>query len=320
MSNILLDRFKGMILLGAYGDALGAKYENNDTVAPPPFPKNLPPRDMLPVGFPWGTWLPASIIPRKAGVPTDDSCYRLFILHPWLNEIKNGDATFNESSLQDFLLKLRQIASEPSWLQNPRNGQIEAWTRMFQAERNGTSADFFVPERPIVFGMFMYLEMSTIYRGDSLLETFELYENQAKLDQCYAKTATAFLASMISQAIDFPPSEESFGTWFFRHAYELLELLLATRPTEPNIVTLSTLVRSMQALGTSFHGQSEDSFAVAYQKTVVDPVHPPFMKECFSGIFDPFRFLALITASIAFSMNDPVVALRIISYSSGDTQ
>ena len=42
MSPTAAERLRGMMLLSAYGDALGADHETNNAIHPAPFPKQLP--------------------------------------------------------------------------------------------------------------------------------------------------------------------------------------------------------------------------------------------------------------------------------------
>ena len=107
MPNTFDDRIRGMLLLGAYGDALGAAQEGQETPTPDPLPTRLVARDMPEWGEAWGTWLPAIVHAKRIGMPTDDTCYRLCVLHPWLAAIADGDRTFDEASLLDFMAALR---------------------------------------------------------------------------------------------------------------------------------------------------------------------------------------------------------------------
>lgn len=315
----IFDRLRGMLLLGAYGDALGAVHEGSREIAPAPFPKPLPVRRMLNQGSAWGTWLPNTVVATKAGVPTDDTCYRMFLLHPWLQAIASGNSTFTEKSFREFLLQLAQSTAKPNWTQLPRNNQINAWIEMFKAEEEGGCSFFFCPDVPIVFGLFMYLETGAIIQGGTMESTYRFFKGFSRLDQRYAISATAFMTTLLSQAIEYNCAETTFDEWFFSQSSALFQELKVIFPDDSDVAILENLFSSMRELGVKHRGSSEETFVSAFKTIVIDPDFPPFMDTAFSGIFDPFRFIAQIVATVEFSAGDPAIALRAIAYSIGDT-
>lgn len=315
----LLDRLRGMFLLGAYGDALGAVQEGSTDIANAPFPQALPVRQMSDQGHPWGTWLPNKVAASRAGVPTDDTSYRLFILHPWLQEIASGNRNFAEESFREFMLELKQRPAQPDWTGLPRNNQINAWIEMFQAQEEGECSVFFCPDDPIAFGLFMYLETGVIVRDRTSRSTYTLFKGFSRLDQRYATSATAFMATLLSKAIEYDSVENSFDNWFFDQSLTLTKELKTIFSSDTDLQILENLFSSMKELGTGYRGSPEEIFVSAFKTHVIDPIHPPFMEDSFSGIFDPFRVIAQIVATVGFSGGDPALALRAIAYSIGDT-
>ncbi len=182
MSSTFDDTIRGMLLLGAYGDALGAAQEGQETPTPDPLPTPLVARDMPEWGEAWGTWLPAIVHAKRIGMPTDDTCYRLCVLHPWLAAIADGDRTFDEASLRDFMAALRHEPLYPEWYSFACRDHLTAWLDMFQAQEENRSEGLFSPGVPGVFGLFLYLEMAAVRHGTTPLETFALYRQQASLD------------------------------------------------------------------------------------------------------------------------------------------
>ena len=118
---------------------------------------------------------------------------------------------------------------------------------------------------------------------------------------------------------DRSETDEPFDEWFFRQSYALLDGLQAGSPEDTELQTLRVLLDSMQEFGSAQLDSSEETFLTAFKAQVLDVQQPKFMNEPFSGIFDPFRFLAQIVATLAFSASDPPNALRLIAHSYGDT-
>lgn len=314
------DKIRGMLLLGAYADALGAPQEGQEMPTPDPVPTILPTRAMPEWGEAWGTWLPAIVHAQRVGMPTDSTCYRVCILHPWLEAIANGERTFGEASLRAFMAALQHEPLYPEWYSFACRDQLKDWSAMFQAQQEERSQAFFNPGVPIIFGLYLYLEMAAVHHAAMPVETFAVYERQACLDQGYSKVVTAFLATLVSLAVQETPTGASFSDWFFPSSRGLLDDLKRSGSDAPALPTLQSLLDSMQGLGTELRGKTEATFNTAFKERVIDPTYPPFMKQSFlGGVADPYRTLAQIAATIAYANDDPAAALRTIAYSYGDT-
>lgn len=314
------DKMRGMFLLGAYADALGAPQEGQEMPTPDPVPKTLAPRDMPEWGEPWGTWLPAIVHARRVGMPTDSTCYRLCTLHPWLEAIANGQRTFDEMSLRAFMVDLQHEPLYPEWYSFACKDQLKDLSAMFQAEQEERTEAFFTPGVPIIFGLYLYLELATVHYGTTPVETFAIYKRQACLDQGYAKIVTAFLATLVSLAVQESPTGASFSHWFFRSSRELLDDVAASEADWRELSILRGILDSMQGLGIDLKGKTEATFNTALKQRVIDPTHPPFMNLSFlGGVADPYRTVAQIAATVAHANDDPAAALRTLAYSYGDT-
>ena len=314
------DKIRGMLLLGAYADVLGAAQEGQEMPTPDPVPKTLAARDMPEWGEAWGTWLPAIVHAKRVGMPTDSTCYRLCTLHPWLEAIANGQRTFDETSLHAFMTELRDEPLYPEWYSFACRDQLKDWSAMFQAQQEERSEAFFNPGVPIIFGLYLYLELATVHHGTTPVETFAIYKRQACLDQGYAKIVTAFLATLVSLAVQETPTGASFSDWFFRSPRALLDDVAASGSDSQELSILRGILDSMQELGTNLQGKTEATFNTAFKEQVIDPTHPPFMNQSFlGGVADPYRTLAQIAATIAYANDDPAATLRTFAHSYGDT-
>lgn len=319
MPHSFADKIRGMLLLGAYADALGAAQEGQEMPTPDPVPKTLPARAMPEWGKAWGTWLPAIVHVKRVGMPADSTCYRLCILHPWLEAITKGERTFDETSLRAFMAELQHEPLYPEWYSFACKDQLKDWSAMFQAQQEARSAACFRPGVPVIFGLYLYLEMATVHHAGTPAETFAWYERQACLDQGYAKTVTAFLATLVSLAVQETPTGASFSDWFFRSSLVLCDGLALSGSEAQALSTLRSLLDSMQELGTQLRGKTEATFNTAFKERLIHPAQPPFMNQSFlGGVADPYRTLAQIAATIVYANDDPAAttckhSMRLIS-------
>ena len=319
MPNTFDDKIRGMLLLGAYGDALGAAQEGQETPTPDPLPTRLVARDMPEWGEAWGTWLPAIVHAKRIGMPTDDTCYRLCVLHPWLAAIADDARTFDEASLRDFMATLRHEPLYPEWYSFACRDHLTAWLDMFQAQQENRSEGLFSPGVPGVFGLFLYLEMAAVRHGTTPLETFTVYQRQASLDQGYAKAVTGFVATLVSLAVNEAAETSSFGYWFFDRGRAVLDDLAAAIQTQ-EAASLRGVLEAMAQLGRELRGETEATLNTVFKQRVLDPPMPPFLDHAFlGGLHDPYRVLAQLTATIAYAPDDPATALRTIAHSCGNT-
>lgn len=130
--------------------------------------------------------------PRAKGVPTDDTAYKLYILHPWFEAINAGTANFTEKSFRDFIDGLQGTSTTPQWVAEVRDLQIDAWFEMYEAFEAGRGDIFFEPDVPIVFGMFMFLEIAPFRIKSDLVDNYQYFKNCTVLDQGYVKVASEF--------------------------------------------------------------------------------------------------------------------------------
>ena len=110
MSNLktgpsLEDRLRGMLLLSAYGDALGADHESQREIHTAPLPDRLPEQTLAAEPDPWQYWATTHQLDSPVkGLTTDDTAFKLFLLHPWLEQVSVGGSSFDEIGFREFLV------------------------------------------------------------------------------------------------------------------------------------------------------------------------------------------------------------------------
>ena len=197
----LEDRLRGMLLLAAYGDALGSDHEQQEEIHSAPLPERLPEQTLVVDPNPWRYWATVDQLnaPVK-GLTTDDTAFKLFLLHPWLQEVLANDSSFDETGFRRFLVQLKSTEIQPTWIRTPRDAQIKGWLSMYDAAETEKPSEFFSPEVPIIFGLFMFLELAAFRTDYSAVENYFYFRDFTILDQAYAKSATGFFTAVVSSA------------------------------------------------------------------------------------------------------------------------
>lgn len=279
----------GQSLFAAYGDVLGAPQEGQTEPTPPPWPARLPRRDMPAVPNPWGTWLTRELITKAAGVPTDDTSTRLLIVEPWREQLTAQAADATEES---FLTFIRHLAGQPlaaASLQGPRDQQIRDWLEMAHAQATQQSACFYVPGRPVTFGMFLYGPVA----GELPSDFASLYEF-CRFDVGYARFATALFLRMLQEALALSPqAPEEVGAWF-GHSIEAIFSEAAALPQR------------------SIH-QDLNRFERLWEKGLKG------VDGTIEVMFAPALVWAQIIAAVKAYPEDPLAIMRKLAFGTGDT-
>ena len=181
------------------------------------------------------------------------------------------------------------------------------------------ASGFFGPGVPIIFGLFMFLELAVVRTDYSAVDNYLYFRDFTVLDQGYAKSATGFFIAITSSAFGSEPADR-FDEWLLRESMTLADELLGLDIDTDEVSTILRIVESMTELGKGLRGQTPHEFMTAFEAAVVEPTHPPFMEDSFQGgIFDPLRLLAEMYAATAYSEGNPVRAIQPLAFGSGDS-
>ena len=335
----LADKLRGMILLGAYGDALGALHEPAGLQGKVGLPEQA--RQLSTVGSyqppgqegsPWWVWVDgASHLSSMKGLPTDDSAFRLFILQPWVNSL-SGDIP-SEALFTNWLKKQARFAVDPiegSWELN-RLRQINDWIVMLNdasrwntlsasgmkasAFKSAPENPFFRADIPVVFGLFMYLELAALYAFCSPPVRIRHFSTFSSLDQGYAGAVTGLYAGLIGSALINQPGDSSFSTWYASSISELLHS--SPLSAEDTNLLQSSFVFSWE-WGLSQQVQSETDFLVAFKQNIYNAPLPGSREQLGFRVFDPLLFFRQMTAVLAYTDGNITKALSLLASSPGD--
>ena len=328
------DKLRGMLLLGGYGDALGAPHETSGikgNAGDPASATQLPQfRDYgTNTADPWDVWQdPSKIDGDTLGMPTDDTSYRVAILHQWLTQLATTNDPPTEASFVSWIKSEdRPAADAPEW-ENSRHDQIRDWIEMFHdATLLARNPDNFVPscnnpffrkDVPVVFGPFMHLELAPVYASCSKQDVFTKFSNFGLLDQSYGRFVTGMMAAMMADALCANTEDKKFDEWFFQTAGDILDSNLGY-PSHRAVV--KDHFQAAKQIGIDSQELSEADF-MERLKQVFDEELPLLPSQTERGdfrSFDPLLFLKMMAASVAYSDGDVQQALRVLAVAPGDS-
>ena len=323
-----------MLLLGGYGDALGAPHETDGikgNAGDPASATQLPQFRDYGAGsaHPWDVWQdPSKVDGDTLGMPTDDTSFRVAILHQWLTQLaETNDPPTEASFIRWIRSEDRPDADAPEW-ENSRHDQIRDWIEMFRdanlLARNPDNFEhsrnnpFFRKDIPVVFGPFMHLELAPVYASCSKQDVFTKFSTFGRLDQSYGRFVTGMMAAMMADALCANPQDKPFHEWFFQTADGILDSDLG-HPAHRAVV--KDHFEAAKQIGIDSQELSEADF-MARLKQLFDeelPRLPAQVQRDNFRSFDPLLFLKMMAASVAYSNGNVQKTLRVLAVAPGDS-
>ncbi len=324
--DLYLDKIQGMLLAAAYGDALGAPHELDGLQGNAIDPLTI---KKLALGCDfyhdeamnqWSVWPPPKLVDQCCGIPTDDTAYRLAIFHPWMRHCLQHGIGFSESHfrtwLEDSLLDLN-ADQHSDWYLDCRNAQARQWIAMLDAEQTKEEAVFYIPDIPIVFGLFLYLELGAVFTGKPKSLIYTIFRSCTRLDQSYAGVITGLTAMLLAEAMQQNHQGRSFGDWFSEKseafAGDIVEM--AANDDQDFAKRLVDVTAEMKKLGRKQRGRSEADAAAALKRDIYD--HSEWFNPRLKN-FDPLLFWMQMVAATSYAEDDAMKCLRILAGGAGD--
>ena len=204
---MLNDKVQGMLLLSAYGDALGAPFENLALSENGIFTHSkevvLVKGDEIESSRfenPWAIWINQERVKHKKGIFTDDTYYRWALLHPWLFD-HACPKSVNQLEFQSFFQNYPKQVLNSFQLNACCQSQFKDWQLMWHAHLNRQSALFYHQNVPIAFGLFQCLDLVLLYHQESPQTIYQCFKVLNPLDQQYGKLITGLFACLIHQGL-----------------------------------------------------------------------------------------------------------------------
>ncbi len=212
-----------MLLLGIYGDILGAPKEKeaiHDNKYNPRNPEDLGNftafddfgrlKDEVPDK--WGIWIDKSIISNIKGIPTDDTAFRIIFLYRWIAEYASLGFPLNETNFYNWLNndKLPKKYKNVLGVEHSYNKMRSQFLEMFKVALDNdvnNGIHFYSPTRPVFFGNFMYLELVSTRLNHTEEDVLIEFYNFSDLDKGIEKesgignTITALCTAILHQSL-----------------------------------------------------------------------------------------------------------------------
>ena len=332
MNQMFSDTIRGMLLMGAYGDALGAPHENDGLEGQIINPEDLGRMVSASTfykpdtpGQPWWVWADAIVVQAMRGLLTDDTSFRMMLLHPWLAQTVDNREAMTEPAFREWLKQGQETSTSmayPDGLWRSREQQRIAWLQMYEAAENGFSEAFFAPDVPIVFGLFMYLDLAVLYADADPFEVYTLFKDFSVLDQGSAGVFTGLLAGILAAGAGKNISSDRFTEFFIDSARHLIDQAIS-RATSQELKDLHLAKQSLEAMihfGEAHRTKSGYLFLETFRTQIYGDASqpfndsPPHLKN-----YHPLLFWMQITSTLAYAHDRPLEALRILSAGVGDT-
>ena len=347
-----VDALGGAMMLGAYGDALGGNFEllgmegktmaaadRTTTIAP--FGKFYDAEQLAGYQQPWGIWVNATAAPGVAGMVTDDTSFRVWLLESWLNATRPSAAALRD---QVALKTWMEKEEEALWAHEtydcdhvePDGGQFQPYC--INARRRGMLSDFLVmsdlagigtPKKrtrgenkffekgcPAAFGLYMFLEAAVAASAHMQpADAFKTFFNMTDLDLEYGGLVTGVMMTMAVQAGQ-ADSKEAFGPWFLATMADTLKEIAASHGAGlPSLALVGSRYSLMTKLGSSVAGDDEALLA-AWTRTYNDKTLTPQHKFRNS---DPLLMLMEIGLFVAGTSTQPGHAVQLMAEAPGDS-
>jgi ADP-ribosylglycohydrolase len=337
-SVFLEDKLRGMLLLSAYGDALGAPHEGK----PPQFPlcSQIPPtRSFYRQGdSPWWIWLPAEHIPDDTiGMVTDDTLYRLFVLYPYVSYVLKNELRHDEATFYSFLCAEAHLSQEgiipdarlPNVFWCHRRRHLQDWIKMFTAAQvtaqpattdpqAETSYGFFSPGVAVCFGIYLYLPLVIAYLQESVQDIFTRFSQMTGLDQSHAAPATGIFSVILQEAFkQQSDSPEDFSGWFLS-TINRCRHINAFAPDGISRFNFDRIYKCVDSLSyqprNGLKSDLQEAMEWSYR------LRQTGLPTGVSGLHhDSAEFLALMTLAVILFPDSPGMALVFLANCGGDT-
>lgn len=316
----------GMMLMSAYGDALGAPRELQGLQGRTASVSSLRSlerfrdfsRDDL--GQPWGIW-PRSIPPEQRGIVTDDTAYAVSFLYPWVCDRASGSAL----SEQNHRAWMRGAKTAPQQVRAAYAAQRAAWRAIWADHEDWSNGQttppreenrFYRPRRrfsaagrPVILGLFLYLPLGfTTPLSTSVTEGLSICSLHE--DRSAAKAITALAFSLLSRAA-IAPGDAPFGAWLSTNLGMLLSIdaVQAAGPATERGAAIGIALKRA--------GADPDDAVQRIKRALYDPAEANADPE---GLwkYAPSLCWSMMMAAAFYAHEDPALALSILAAGAGD--
>jgi len=329
------DKLLGMFLFGAYGDALGSPREKEAIKGQLQIPSSIGKlvnfedygelKNILPDK--WGLWSKESILRTIRGIPTDDTAFRLLLLHRWIDHSYESSSELTEVNFKQWMTTsvLPPPYNITEGVKSSYSEIIAEFEHIFYVQENYPNVSeeeiersFYKNNRLVFFGNFMYLELVATKLNSNSYEVIELFNSITNLDITYGKTITAISAGILHRCLlqEYILVEDIYD-FLKTTTLELLDIAI-----EIELNQVEKLREDMLwAIGKAEQSNTIEDLLQEFSNIYLSP-----QEEKTNGLVEgkfyahhPLLMWRQIWAGLAFYKNEPFNALTFTAVCYGDT-
>jgi len=306
------DRLLGMFVMGAYGDALGSWNEWHGGLRgeiEDPHIASLRGSDQA-KAHPWGYWISND---GQSPVVTDDTAFRVCILHPFLKHCHKQKLPITEDGLWNWAAD--GTPHSLTHIQSMRLKQARDWKAMLKAAKNEQQHLFYTPDEPVVFGLYTALETAALHLNKSPVEIYKHFWKFSKLDQGSGRALNGLLAAVMAEAHRAKDiSVGHFAWWWDRTVDTLLDQFYRSDPSRELFQLISHRQEAVAHAAGFLRNQPKDFVAHVrrthfYDSRFSNKEQQPYLSEL---------FWVQMCAAVTFAQDDDGLLLRTLASSAGD--
>lgn len=316
---------KGMLLLSAYGDALGAPHEMNGMrgqvidpgqLAILPSVETVQPLHKKAHG--WGVWADGKTIQGRRAIPTDDTAFRLMVLSPWLLQTQN----MSDDDFQKWLVSDKKNAGHlKDSVTKSYQEHIDGWKKMYKAEADHPqkATIYFSPGDPVMFGLFQYITLAPLYADCDKRSLYRHFRDFSALDQGYGRVVTGVMMAAAADISNDHLSEDKAGKALLERLQKFANPAWAENDQERrDLEIVQKAVQAMDEFGMTHRYLMPQKFVSVFRDKIYNHRTDYGVKNHSMNNCDPLLMLMQITAALSYSHDKPLEALRLLAAGPGD--
>ena len=307
------DRLLGMFAMGAYGDALGSWNEWHGGLSGAiEDPQKAALRGSGKVATnPWGYWIAND---GQKPVVTDDTAFRVTILHPFMRHCLEQQLPITEDGMWHWAAEGKPHSL--THIQTMRLKQARDWNAMLKAADNQKQHLFYTPAEPVVFGLYTALETAAVHLNKSPAKVYLHFQAFSKLDQGSGRALTGLLAAVIAEAHKADDiSLGQFASWWEATVDSLLDQFMDSDPNE-ELKRLIHLKQEAVALADTWPPNLPQQFVSHLRRT---HFHDPRFDTKKQRPYLSELFWVQMCAVVTYAKEDDALILRILASAAGDS-
>ncbi|MGB0522661.1 MAG: ADP-ribosylglycohydrolase family protein [Flammeovirgaceae bacterium] len=269
---------------------------------------------------PWAIWIDQASVLNRKGLITDDTAFRLCLLHPWLVQLQKPiRQTLQASGMGSFFTFQPQPQCSHSSVHASCLKQQAEWLAMYQACQQQQANSFYRKDSPMAFGLFQCLDLALFFINDPIEQVFSTFKSINPLDQRYGKLITGLVAVLIAKAFN----QQSANRATLQQCIHQTIIELNTFPFHDTEQQEWNQIVSYYQQAIHFAGQpfeSDYQFLESIRQNIfLNPAFAHFnLENQGRNNHDPLLFWFQLISALQYAQFDVLHTLQLLSSGTGD--